>query len=750
MSQAERIKMEKTILPPTINRLVLHLIEKHFRLNTRNLRILNLAITLILLGSVLFLGWMSSTKVRDVVTEDFNQQQLFLARHAAKQIENSLNILKRELFLISLSPSVQYTEMGVMGKRMEITFLSIKDEGVLKIIFAEDVNRKTHLVDENGYQTPPPYSEDIEHLMLWARKENNNSIFISNIYPVVYGSNSQRLIVKMATPVWKTSVDEKLTMAANRFAGVMIFEVDVTKLIEKLTKEIQSGKTGYAWVIDKNGTFLYHPEKSFIGKNAFTARQERRPAISFARINKIQRENMLTGQEGTSWFVSGWHKGIEAEMKKLIAYTPIHVEERNNKGYMWSVAVVAPISEVEGPIQAIHIRQFILEGVVVLSILVGGLLITGIMLRWSSTLKREVDEKTSELKKSENQYRSLIENANDIIFTLNQAGIITSINQAGHSFFKKSKEEIIGSKIGEICIDEKSAYMQSWAIDEAFRSRTSRQLTYPVNINGNEYWLSINFSGLLDDNEDVYLVLGIARDITERVKIQEQMFHAEKQASMGTLAAGIAHEINNPLAIILGFTDLLMEREPLDPELQDILKTIENQGIKAKKVVENLLTFARHKEHVKEDVDINKNIETILQVVGNTLSLNKIVLRKEMTDSLPVVKGDPDELQQVFLNIITNAVHTMKEGGILTISTSPADNGSRTKIMISDTGDGIKSEYRNKIFDPLFTTKKVGEGTGLGLFVSYGIIIQHGGTITFESKTKEESEESGTTFVITL
>lgn len=743
--------MEKIRLPLTIKRLVLHLIEKHFRLNTRNLRILNLAIILILLGSVLVLGWMSSSKVRDVVTEDFNQQQLVLARHAAKQIENSLDILKRELFLVSLSPSIQHIEMGYMGKRMEITFASIKDEGVVKIIFAEDINRKTHLVDENGYQAAQPYSEDIECLMLWARKEkNNNSIFISDISPMVYGSSPQRLIMKIATPVWQTSVNEKHTMATNRFAGVMIFAVDVTQLIEKLTKEIQSGKTGYAWVIDKNGTFLYHPEQSFIRKNAFTARQERRPAISFVRINEIQRENMLTGQEGTSWFVSGWHKGIEGEMKKLIAYAPIHVEKRHNKGYIWSVAVVAPISEVEGPIHAIQIRQFILEGVVVFSILAGGLLITGIMLKWSSTLKREVDEKTSELRKSENQYRSLIENANDIIFTLNQANIITSINQAGHSFFKKSKEEIIGSKIEAICIDEKSTYMQYWAIDEAFSNKMSRQLTYPVNINGNEYWLSINFSGLLDEKGDVYSVLGIARDITERVKIQEQMFHAEKQASMGNLAAGVAHEINNPLAIILGFTDLLLEREPLDPELQDILKTIENQGIKAKKVVENLLTFARHKEHVKEDVDINKNIESILQVVGNTLSLNKIVLRKEMTDSLPAVKGDPDELQQVFLNIITNAAHAMKGGGILTISTSPADNGSRTKIMISDTGGGIKSEYRKKIFDPLFTTKKVGEGTGLGLFVSYGIIIQHGGTITFETKTKEESEETGTTFVITL
>jgi len=726
-----------------------HFIEKRFRLNVRSVLVLNLAISLILLGAVLVLGWMSTTKVRDVVTEGFNQQQLVLARHAARQIENSLNMLKSELSLASLSTSIQLLEMESMAKRLEITFSSTKDEGVLNIIFAEDSNRKTHSFNEKGYQNNY-YSEDLELIMWWAREEGNNkSIFISDISSQVFESNSRRLILKMATPVWQTSVDEKQTTATNRFVGIIMFAVDVTRLIEKLTKDIHSGKTGYAWVIDKYGTFLYHPEKSFVGKNALTARQERRPSISFERINEIQRENMMNGQEGTSWFVSGWHKGIEAEMKKLIAYTPCYLEE-NNKGKFWSVAVVAPTSEVEGPIHAIYSRQFILEGVVILSILAGGLLITGIMLRWSSLLKKEVDEKTFELKKSENQYRSLIEHANDIIFTLDQTGSITSINQAGLSFFNMTKGEIIGSNIREICNNENSAYMQYWAINESFTKKISRQLTYPVQINGIEYWLSTNFSSLLDESGTVYAILGIARDITERVKIQEQMCHTEKQASMGTLAAGVAHEINNPLAVILGFTDLLLERFESDPEVQDLLKSIENQGNKAKKVVENLLTFARDKEHIKEDVDINKNINAILQVVENTLSVNKIVLKKEMPDSLPAVKGDPDELQQVFLNIITNAVHAMKGGGILTISTSASDNGTRAKIMISDTGCGIKSEYRNKIFDPLFTTKKVGEGTGLGLFVSYGILLKLGGTINFETKTKEESEETGTTFIITL
>ncbi len=704
---------------------------------------------LLSLGIILLLGIISAKEIRKVVIEDFNQQQLVLARHAASQVENRLNILKRELLLLSLSPSIQYSEKVSIGKRMEITFSGIKGEGALNIKYIESGGSRAYLIDGRGYKIEYPSLEEMDYLK-WARIANNKgNILISEPITNINVGKYKKLMMKMMIPVWQISVDEKYPVATNKFSGILIFDVDVTALIEKTTNGIRSGKTGYAWVIDNKGAFLYHPEAEFIGKNAFEARKERNPAISFARINEIQRELMLTGREGASWYLSGWHGGREGRIKKMIAFTPVQLQG-GTKRYMWSVAVVAPITEIEGSIHRIQIRQFILEGFVVIIILSGGLFIIGMMVRWSSLLKKEVEEKTTELRKSENQYRSLIENANDIIFTLNRDGYITSINQAGCSFFKKAREEIIGSNIGEICFNEESAFVQYRAIDETFSSRLSKQLTYPVNINGNEYWLSTNFSGLLDEKGDVYSVLGIARDITERVKMQEQMFHTEKLASMGTLAAGVAHEINNPLSIILGFTDLLLEKAPSDSELQDILKSIENQGIKAKRVVENLLTFARYKEHVEEDVDINKNIEAILKVVDNTLSLNKIAFRKEMTSSLPAVKGDPDELQQVFFNIITNAVHTMKGGGTLTISTLPADNGSRAKIMISDTGGGIKSEYRKKIFDPLFTTKKVGEGTGLGLFVSYGIIKKHGGTIAFETKTKEESEKTGTTFIITL
>jgi len=244
--------------------------------------------------------------------------------------------------------------------------------------------------------------------------------------------------------------------------------------------------------------------------------------------------------------------------------------------------------------------------------------------------------------------------------------------------------------------------------------------------------------------------LGISRDVTERKQMEEHSFYTEKLASMGTLAAGVAHEINNPLGVILGFTELLLEKFPADSEEYDFLKTIENQGLNAKRVIENLLNFARHKEHKEEAVDVNKNIENVLSIMGNTLLLNKIKAVKQLQSDLPPVTADAGELQQVFFNIINNAIYAMAQNGSGTLTLSTMSLTDTVEIRIKDSGEGIKQENRKRIFDPLFTTKEVGKGTGLGLSVSYGIITKHGGNVTFETKTKYESEETGTTFIITL
>ncbi|MBI5663548.1 MAG: PAS domain S-box protein [Nitrospirae bacterium] len=753
------------ITNPSLRSLILHLVEKYRLFHLSVVQVLMAVLTPMLLAAVLILGWMYANKVKEIVTNDFNQQQLVLAQHAARQIENSLDLLKKELSLLGLSPSIQYFEKVSMGKRMGITFSSVREQGVMEIRYVESMLQQTHVtmryieslkqqihhLDAGGYRIAATNPEDLLFLKWAGNVKNKGSILLGEASMIsVYSKRDGKgelLAMKMAVPVWQISVDEANPVATDRFSGVLIFVIDANQLIKKITEGIKSGKTGYAWVMNENGLFLYHPEKDFVGKNAFEARKEKKPTISFARINSIQKDLMLAGKEGTSWYISGWHKGEEREMKKLIAYTPIHLNEPENR--LWSIAVVAPISEVENAIHSIHVRQFSLQSLLIIILLLGGVTVISLMITWSHSLEQEVEKKTVELKKSENQYRQLIENANDIIFTVDRNSVITSINKAGCGLFKSTKEELVGQNIGEICHNESSAFMQFKAIDEVYSTGENKLIVYSVSINDSERWLSTNFSGLQDEKGNISSVLGISRDITNRKKMEEQMFHTEKLASVGTLAAGVAHEINNPLAIILGFTDLMSEKVPRDSEMYDILKTIEKHGTNAKRVVENLLSFTRVAEGKVEEVDINKNIESVIAVMKNTFSLNKISFKQNLLPGVPHVKGGAGELQQVFFNIMSNAASAMKGGGILTISTS-FEEGQKVGVRISDTGCGIKKEHRTRIFDPLFTTKKVGEGTGLGLFVSYGIITKYGGTITFETRTEEESGDTGTTFIITL
>ena len=729
-----------------IRRILISVVEKYHPFNFKYFKVLVFVIMTLLLGAVFILGWRSSQQVKETVTEDFNQQQLVLARHVADQIENSLDSLKREIQLLSLSPAIQYSELPALKNRMENTFSSIKHQGTLEIRFIEKKHQRVYHVSENhSCISEKPLADDMSFLEWAVKDDQKGKILLTSVALESFGDQLPKPHMKIMIPVWQVSVDDSHPVATNNFSGVLIFVVDASQLIKGITKEIRSGKTGYVWIIDENGMFLYHQEKTFIGQNAFEARKGKMSTISFARINEIQKEKMLKGEEGTSWYISGWHRGIEGEIKKLIAYTPIHLKQ-GNYNRIWSVAVVAPITEVEGAIHSIHFQQFILQGLIIFLILFGGLFINFMILSWSNILEQEVAKKTAELKKSQQKYKSLVENAEDIIFSVDYNGNFLSINTYGAKFFGKSEENITGHNLSEI-YSWPSAETFLLMIQKVFDTKESQQITHLVIIGEGQFWFNTNLRRLFDEAGNIYAVLGISRDITERRKIEEHSYYTEKLASMGTLAAGVAHEINNPLGVILGFTDLLLEKVPPESQEYDLLKTIERQGLNAKRVVENLLNFARHKEHKEEFVDINKNIETVLAVMNNTLLLNKILVKKQLEDNLPTVKADSGELQQVFFNIINNAIHAMQGGGVLTITTMLCNNDA-VEISFADTGPGIKIEHRNRIFDPLFTTKEVGKGTGLGLSVSYGIVTKHGGAITFETTTKEESEETGTTFII--
>jgi two-component system, NtrC family, sensor kinase len=224
---------------------------------------------------------------------------------------------------------------------------------------------------------------------------------------------------------------------------------------------------------------------------------------------------------------------------------------------------------------------------------------------------------------------------------------------------------------------------------------------------------------------------------------QQQLIQAEKLASIGRLAAGVAHEINNPIGVMLGFTQVLLRKTPEDSSLYKPLATMEREGLRCKEIVQGLLDFARQNKPRLGRVCLNDVIEAAAELMPHHTHSDLVRVVKKYDPSLPPVLGDEYKLQQVFLNLLINAYQAMPDGGELHISSLAADG--QVCATISDTGMGIPAEHLGRIFDPFFTTKDVGEGTGLGLSISYGLIEQHGGTIEVESGPGE-----GATFIVRL
>jgi len=224
---------------------------------------------------------------------------------------------------------------------------------------------------------------------------------------------------------------------------------------------------------------------------------------------------------------------------------------------------------------------------------------------------------------------------------------------------------------------------------------------------------------------------------------QQQIIQSEKLAAIGQLAAGVAHEINNPVGVILGFSQLLQRRIPPDDPMLEGLVAIERESLRCKQIVQNLLDFARMGEPRLLKVNLNQTLDTTCRLLKYQLSKSEVELVKNYAPALPKIMADPQQMQQVFVNIILNAYQSMPQGGRLEIKTRAQNN--KVVVTFSDEGRGIPSEHLHRIFEPFFTTKTAGEGTGLGLSVSYGIVERHGGHIEVESELNK-----GSTFTVHL
>ncbi|NDV26361.1 ATP-binding protein [Desulfovibrio sp. JC010] len=336
----------------------------------------------------------------------------------------------------------------------------------------------------------------------------------------------------------------------------------------------------------------------------------------------------------------------------------------------------------------------------------------------------------ADLTRQKELLKTIINVSPDFVSLLGPQLTYLAVNKTYAEHLGRSEEEIIGLTDAEIYPEETAAARMEEArvVLETGRP-VNKETREPETDDSPPRWFHTIRVPVHGQSNNIIGVLSTSREITELKSYQAQLIQSQKMESIGKLAGGVAHEINTPLGIILGYAQLL--QEDLDPEDQIAkdMSIIEKQTRVCRKIVADLLGFSRQNESEKITMCFNNSILEVVQLVSHTFKLEQVRISTELDDRFPIIHGDPEKLKQVWLNLLSNALEAIDEKGNIHISTQ-LDTASMTITAIfADTGHGVEAKNINAIFDPFYSTKPVGKGTGLGLSVSFGIIKDHGGTI---------------------
>ncbi|SPE29449.1 Multi-sensor signal transduction histidine kinase [Acidobacteriia bacterium SbA2] len=324
--------------------------------------------------------------------------------------------------------------------------------------------------------------------------------------------------------------------------------------------------------------------------------------------------------------------------------------------------------------------------------------------------------------------QNIIESINAGVLACDLEGTVGSCNSAMEKLYGLARNDVVGKSLEAIFPTELLAELPQASDAQSVLSLYKFRLNTP---GGQTLIVNLSAVPLVGKDGHVLGRLLIFNDLTERVNLEDQLVQAEKLSSIGLLAAGVAHEVNTPLAVITSQAQLAMRQMPPEDSLSRTLDKIVKQAFRASEIVNNLLKFSRVSGSEYSELDLNKLVRETLSLVEPMLRASKITVNAQLCPTLPMVYANPGKLQQVFMNLIINAKDAMPHGGELTIATDCED--SLVRAEVSDNGVGISPEHLSKIFDPFFTTKSTSRGTGLGLAVTYGIIRELMGKIEVQS-----------------
>ncbi len=346
-------------------------------------------------------------------------------------------------------------------------------------------------------------------------------------------------------------------------------------------------------------------------------------------------------------------------------------------------------------------------------------------------LYRQLRTKADEVDRMRQFSENILESLNDGLAVLDRNGRVVRWNRQLEELYGVRHEDAVGRALDQLFDGPVVEMFRASAVESPEGAAYYRVPLTTRHDSARRLLVNVAATPLRDTHEAITGTIVIVEDISTRVQLEEQLQISEKMASIGLLAAGVAHEVNTPLTGISSFTQMLLEgAQPEDPRTK-VLEKIERQTFRAAKIVNGLLNLARPAQIDSGPCDINAVISDVLALLEHQFKTGRIQVRKEFATPGPVVQGMEYKLQQVFLNLLLNARDAMPKGGWLTIVTRFEKDG--VAVEVGDTGSGIPAEHLSRIYDPFFTTKAIGKGTGLGLSITYGIVQEHGGAITCDS-----------------
>lgn len=663
---------------------------------------------IVIISALITLNIFFQQSLQMEVAEQFNKHQLLLSTSTANNIKSYFYFLKEEI--------VEFAR--------ELSEKGIENETAFDVLIANELKHKRLIKTNVGILDAGGnilfYRGDkslIKQLVTQAVKEAGN---IKSLDAKIV---EMQPMITVIAPVYKN----------NKLARIVLFSSEIQDIANNFFRDLKSGTRGYAWMMDKDGNLLYHPtQPEMVGRNLYKA-----DATCFKCHISFDLEKRIVEGKADNY---GRYIAASGE-DKIIAFSTADI----GGSISWVIAVSSPYSEVTyATRQSMKLYSWLIISIFITTSVVSALLIVFNKKRiqaeevakrrqelekYAVELENKVSERTTELASEKEKLDTIVSAIGGGIILIDKKGKIQWANQM---IKYMAGMELIGKPCEEVCPD--CAISESYAkdnIDTAILSNLFGQ---------KDKYFQVTTAPVKGEDGEIHGYIRLVQDVTEMKNREEQIIHSEKLASIGRLAAGIAHEIGNPLTSIFSFVQILREMEQ-DDFKKESLETIYFHINRISEILKQLSGFSRMPAGELKKCQINEIIETSVNLIQYDKKAKNIAIVKDLSPSLPEVACDGNMLSQVFVNLTLNAIDAMPDVGTLTVRSFIKEDN--VVIQFEDTGMGISKEDLKRIFDPFYTTKE--KGTGLGLAVSYDIIKKMNGTLTVESEAGK-----GSVFMITI